>query len=108
MANRGKKVVVAALDGTFQRKPFGSVLLLVPLAENVTKLSAVCVLCQKNASFSMRISEETQVEVIGGADKYIAVCRGCYHSHQHDRQTKKDSGNEKGFISSNVKEVTVV
>mgnify|MGYP001055552487 CR=1 FL=1 len=78
-ANSGKIVIVAALDGTFQRKPFGKVLNLVPLAETVTKLSAVCVMCQDDAAFSVRLSNETAVEVIGGADKYIAVCRTCYH-----------------------------
>jgi len=79
MANIGKTVIVAALDGTFQRKPFGSVLELIPLAEMVTKLTAVCMVCYKDASFSRRIGTETQVEVIGGSDKYIAVCRQCYH-----------------------------
>jgi thymidine kinase len=77
-AKQGKIVIVAALDGTFQRKPFGKVLNLVPLSETVIKLSAVCVLCQDDAAFSVRLSNETAVEVIGGADKYIAVCRTCY------------------------------
>lgn len=40
-------MVVAALDGTFQRKPFGKILELVPLAESVVKLSAVCLYCSK-------------------------------------------------------------
>jgi thymidine kinase len=31
MANLGKVVLVAALDGTFQRKPFGCILDLIPL-----------------------------------------------------------------------------
>lgn len=34
-ANAGKTVIVAALDGTFQRKPFNQILQLVPLAEEV-------------------------------------------------------------------------
>jgi len=82
MANRGKFVVVAALDGTFQRKPFGDILSLIPLAENVIKLNAVCMNCFGDAAFSKRITlaDGEKVEVIGGADKYMAVCRGCYHS----------------------------
>ena len=51
---------------------------LVPLAEQVTKLSAVCTSCFKDAAFSKRIGSEMEVEVIGGADKYVAVCRQCY------------------------------
>jgi thymidine kinase len=65
----GKIIIVAALDGTFQRKPFGNVLNLIPLAEEVSKLSAVCMMCYRSASFSKRIGNETEVEVIGGSDK---------------------------------------
>src|SRR5690348_9043635 len=77
MADMGKTVIVAALDGTFQRKPFGNVLNLVPLAESVCKLNAVCMLCQKDAAFTKRTVQDTALEVIGGADKYVAVCRAC-------------------------------
>ena len=80
MANRGKIVLVAALDGTFQRRPFPEMMALVPLAEAVTKLQAVCMLCFQEAAFSKRTTSESSVEVIGGADKYMAVCRRCYFS----------------------------
>jgi len=78
MANSGKVVIVACLDGTFKREGFGSVLNLLPIAEKVTKLNAVCVNCHRDAAFTKRIGNETEVEVIGGHDKYVAVCRGCY------------------------------
>jgi thymidine kinase len=58
LANQGKTVVVAALDGTFQRKPFGSLLDLVPLAEHVDKLSAVCMACFRSAAFSRRVVDD--------------------------------------------------
>jgi len=80
MANQGKIVMVAALDGTFQRKAFSAILELVPLAEYVIKLNAVCMNCFGEASFSKRISQDKEVEVIGGVEKYMAVCRKCYHS----------------------------
>ncbi|NXR35356.1 KITH protein, partial [Zosterops hypoxanthus] len=78
MANAGKTVIVAALDGTFQRKAFGSILHLVPLAESVVKLNAVCMECFREASYTKRLGAEREVEVIGGADKYHSVCRACY------------------------------
>ncbi|KAJ3614747.1 hypothetical protein NHX12_018317 [Muraenolepis orangiensis] len=78
MANLGKTVIVAALDGTFQRKPFGNILSLVPLAESVVKLNAVCMQCYKEASYTKRLGTEQEVEVIGGADMYQSACRKCY------------------------------
>nr|XP_054312648.1 thymidine kinase, cytosolic isoform X2 [Pongo pygmaeus] len=78
MANAGKTVIVAALDGTFQRKPFGAILNLVPLAESVVKLTAVCMECFREAAYTKRLGTEKEVEVIGGADKYHSVCRLCY------------------------------
>ena len=93
--NHNKIIIVAALDGTFQRKPFNTTD-LIPLAESITKLNAVCQICLKDASFSKRLGSETEVEVIGGSDKYIAVCRKCYfisesELHSKIRQPPSDS-----------------
>ena len=63
MANRGKIVIVAALDATFQRTEFGKILQLVPLAESVVKLNAVCMSCFHDASFTKRISNEQEVNM---------------------------------------------
>ncbi|XP_012891521.1 PREDICTED: thymidine kinase, cytosolic isoform X3 [Dipodomys ordii] len=65
MANNGKTVIVAALDGTFQRKAFGAILNLVPLAESVVKLTAVCMECFREASYTKRLGLEK--EVVPGA-----------------------------------------
>jgi thymidine kinase len=78
-ANAGKDVYVAALDGTHERRAFGRVLELVPLCESVIKLTAVCHTCKREAAFTRRLGSETETKVIGGADKYEAVCRACYH-----------------------------
>ncbi|KAK2714870.1 hypothetical protein QYM36_009162 [Artemia franciscana] len=80
MANAGKTVIVAALDGTYQRQGFGDILNLVPLAESVVKLNAVCMHCYGEASFTKRKGAQTELEVIGGSDIYMAVCRSCYHA----------------------------
>ncbi|KAE9004397.1 hypothetical protein PF011_g12476 [Phytophthora fragariae] len=48
-ANRGKVVVVAALDATFERKAFESVVELTPTAEQVIKLNAICSSCGHDA-----------------------------------------------------------
>eukprot|EP01139_Manchomonas_bermudensis_P006471 Amastigsp_a177261_13.p1 type:complete len:193 gc:universal Amastigsp_a177261_13:78-656(+) len=79
-AQQGKTVIVAALDGDYQRAPFLPVVRLVAKSDSVTKLLSVCVGCGTEAPFSRRLSKEQAVEVIGGADKYEAVCRACYAS----------------------------
>jgi len=81
VAQLGKTVIVSALDGDFRRKPFGSILELIPLAEYVVKLSAVCMICTADAAFSKRIVEGDEIEKIGGSDMYVAVCRKCYNGN---------------------------
>ena len=61
-----KVVLVAALDGTFERKAFGKIVDLIPLAEKVSKLSAVCVYCSQEAAFTKRVIASRQIELIGG------------------------------------------
>ncbi|CAL5408184.1 unnamed protein product [Camellia sinensis] len=74
----GKIVIVAGLDGDYLRRSFGSVLDIIPLADSVTKLTARCEICGKRAFFTLRKTEEMQTELIGGADKYMPVCRKHY------------------------------
>lgn len=78
-SDMGKIVIVAALDATFERKPFGNILELVPLAENIRKLSAICLNCSQDAYFTFKHSNLTgEVNDIGGIDKYVPVCRPCF------------------------------
>ena len=79
-ANSGKIVIIAALDCTYQKKPFNNVTDLLAISEKVTKLSAVCMDCGKDAAFTKRITDEGQIELIGGLDKYKPVCRRCFHN----------------------------
>eukprot|EP01132_Coremiostelium_polycephalum_P003891 gene3891-4857_t len=82
LANQGKVVIISALDGTFQRKPWPSMIELISKAEDITKLNAVCMVCYQDGAFSKRIVPDDTVELIGGSDKYISVCRNCYNNDQ--------------------------
>ena len=79
-ANMGKIVIVAALDSTFDRKPFGRVIELVPISESVDKLTAICVECKENAAFTFRTNTSHAVQLIGGEELYKPVCRKCYNN----------------------------
>ena len=87
MANLGKTVIIAALDGTFERKPFGKILELIPLSENVTKLDAVWVDCNQLASFTKRTCDSKETELIGGSEIYKPVCRGWFIKSQSSSLT---------------------
>ncbi|KAL8189186.1 hypothetical protein R6Q57_028752 [Mikania cordata] len=77
----GKTVIVAGLDGDYLRRSFG-VLDIIPIADSVTKLRARCELCGKPAAFTLRKTEETERELVAGADVYMPVCRHHYASGQ--------------------------
>lgn len=92
MANMGKIVIVAALDASYQRLAFGNILQLVPLAESVIKLNAVCMKCfSENASFTQRKGCETETVIIGGKEKYLSVCRQCYFQEDEKKVANKHS-----------------
>ncbi|XP_050206537.1 thymidine kinase a [Mercurialis annua] len=78
----GKTIIVAGLDGDYLRRSFGCVLDVIPLADTVTKLTARCELCGKRAFFTLRKTEQTETELIGGADVYMPVCRQHYANGQ--------------------------
>lgn len=48
----------------------------------------------------MRTCASIEVEVIGGSDKYVAVCRKCYHDHATMFRTVNPSHKEKNASSS--------
>lgn len=79
LANNGKIVICAGLDGTHKAVPFGRILELIPMAEEVIKLAAVCMKCGDDASFTARIdkSQDDVIELIGGVETYVALCREC-------------------------------
>jgi len=72
-----KSVVAAGLDGDFMRNPFGDVLRLIPHAEKITKLTALCKKCGDGtcAPFTKRTTADTDTTIIGSDDVYEAVCR---------------------------------
>jgi thymidine kinase len=84
MLKERKKVYVAGLDGDFERKKFGQMLDLIPLCDEVTKLTSLCSICKNGAPgiFSLRLTKEKQQTLVG-SDNYIPVCRNCYDKNCH-------------------------
>jgi thymidine kinase len=78
LTDHGKTVIIAGLDGTFQRKPFGPILELIAKSESILKLSAICTATGAEAAFSKRTVDSQELEVIGGAEIYSAASRSAF------------------------------
>jgi thymidine kinase len=82
-----RKVIVSGLDGDFQRNPFAEMMKLIPIADTVLKLSAVCIICHRDAIHSHRKITDTKIELVGGSDMYMPVCRKCYQRLNKNKNT---------------------
>ncbi len=71
----GKRVILAGLDTTFAAEPFGSIPDLMAIADEVAKLSAVCMVCGAPAIHTQRLGRSTELVVVGAAGLYEARCR---------------------------------
>jgi thymidine kinase len=72
-----KSVILAGLDADSFQQKFGELIDCIPIACEVTKLSALCMHCNNGVSgpFTKRIVDDQRLELIGGSDMYEAVCR---------------------------------
>ncbi len=79
LANKGIRVIVAGLDMDFSGKPFGPIPQLMAIAEEVTKVQAVCVKCGGPALYSYRLVENNSRFLLGEKESYEPRCRTCYN-----------------------------
>ncbi|WP_027122942.1 thymidine kinase [Metamycoplasma spumans] len=86
LANLGYLVIIAGLDQDYLRRPFGPIPDLLAIAERVTKLQAICVVCQHAASTSFRKIESNQQNLLGNYHEYEARCRKCHNKGEKQKQ----------------------
>lgn len=78
LADQGVRVIVAGLDMDFKRVPFGPMPGLCAIADDVTKVHAICVKCGSLANYSHRIVAGDKQVMLGEIEEYKPLCRGCY------------------------------
>ena len=78
LAYKGVRVIVAGLDMDFKGIPFGPMPALCAIADDVTKVHAICVKCGSLAYVSHRIVDEERRVLVGEKMEYEPLCRGCY------------------------------
>ena len=78
LAKRGTRVIVAGLDMDYMGKPFGPMPALMAIADEVTKVHAICVRCGSLAYVSHRTVESDKLVLLGEKAEYEPLCRECY------------------------------
>jgi thymidine kinase len=78
MANNGIRVIVAGLDMDYSGMPFGPMPNLIAIADDVTKLHAICMDCGDLAHYSFRITKDERQVLIGEKEAYVPLCRKCF------------------------------
>ncbi|WP_288330170.1 thymidine kinase [Segatella buccae] len=78
LANRGVRVIIAGLDMDFQGLPFGPIPALCAIADDVTKVHAICVKCGALAYVSHRLVHNDRRVLLGEKMEYEPLCRDCY------------------------------
>ena len=89
LVHLGKRVVVAGLDMTFAGHPFGPIPALMAVADEVTKLSAVCMVCGAPAIHSQRLGASQALVVVGAAGVYEARCRRCFLPDADEQESEQ-------------------
>jgi thymidine kinase len=83
LAAEGRSVLVSGLDQDFLGRPFNAMPILLALADQVSKLTAICTVCGEDATRTQRMvsgrpaAADDPLIVIGGMadDRYEARCR---------------------------------
>ncbi len=86
LAYRGVRVIIAGLDMDFKGVPFGPIPALCAIADEVTKVHAICVKCGSLAYVSHRLVENDKRVLLGETQEYEPLCRECYRKATQTHQ----------------------
>ena len=79
LANQGIRIIIAGLDLDFKGVPFGPMPKLLAIADEVSKVHAICVRCGALAYVSHRLVNIEKQVLLGEKDEYEPLCRECYN-----------------------------
>ena len=94
LANRGIRVIIAGLDMDYKGVPFGPMPGLCAIADDVTKVHAICVKCGNLAYVSHRTVEGSQRVLLGETQEYEPLCRECYQKAIAEEKAKQNTPTE--------------
>lgn len=94
LANQGVRVIIAGLDMDYKGVPFGPIPALCAIADEVTKVHAICVKCGHLAYVSHRLSKSDKRVLLGEQDKYEPLCRKCYQKALEEEAKEAEEQNK--------------
>ncbi len=102
LADMGKRVIVTGLDTDFMGRPFEPMPRLLAVAEEITKLLAICVRCGNPAVHTQRLVASEELIVVGAGGMYEARCRRCFEPQlARERLEAEKKSSEKARAASN-------
>lgn len=93
LAGMGIRVIVAGLDLDFKGNPFGPMPALCAIADEVTKVHAICVKCGSLAYASHRLVNDKEQVMLGEKQEYEPLCRDCFQKALLDDKRNAQSRN---------------
>jgi thymidine kinase len=89
LVHLGKRILIAGLDTTFNAEPFGPIPALMAISDEVTKLSAVCMVCGAPAIHTQRLGQSQELVLVGAAGLYEARCRTHFEPFADENHTEQ-------------------
>ncbi len=80
LIKRSVRVIVAGLDLDYKGDPFGPMPQLLALADEVTKVHAICTICGESATRTERIVLSEDLVLLGEKNHYEARCKA-HHAY---------------------------
>jgi len=100
LADLGKRVIVAGLDTDFMGRPFEPMPRLLAVAEEITKLLAICMHCGNPAVHTQRLVASEELIVVGATGMYEARCRRCFEPNLAQQELEKDAAKAQAHAAS--------
>jgi thymidine kinase len=103
LADLGKRVIVSGLDTDFMGRPFEPMPRMLAVAEEITKLLAICMKCGNPAVHTQRLVASEELIVVGASGMYEARCRRCFEpqlAHQKIEEQSASASATKAHAAS--------
>ena len=98
LADMGKRVIISGLAMDYMGRPFVPMPRLLAIAEEITKLLAICMRCGNPAVHTQRLVASEDLIVVGAGGMYEARCRRCFEPNLAHEKVEKEAAAQNSAI----------